>query len=309
MPGVLQALQGFTTIGAVVAVGWLVAHLRLFDERAQRMLADLAFFVATPALLVVVLSGESARTVFSTALLVALLSAVAVMAAAALVSRLAWGHCAGEQVMAALCAGYVNSGNLGLPIALYVLGDLAFAAPILLLQLLVFTPVSMALLDAERRTGRSGLLIHLRSLVGNPITVGAVLGLLVSVTGLQLPRAVLDPLTLVGNMAVPGMLLAFGISLRLGRRPGEERGQIAVLVGLKLLAQPLVAAGLGLAFGLRGQQLYGAVVMAALPTAQNIFTYALRYRRGVLLTRDTILVSTLLSLPAILLVAAVLAPG
>lgn len=304
----LGALHGFTTIGGVIAVGWLVAHLRLFDERGQRMLADLAFFVASPALLLVVLSGESTSTILSKDLLVALLSALVVMAAAAAASRVLWRSPPGEQVMAALCAGYVNSGNLGLPIALYVLGDIAYAAPILLLQLLVFTPVSMALLDADRRTGRSTLLASLRSLAANPITVGALLGLVVSVTGVDLPKVLLDPLTLLGNMAVPGMLLAFGISLRLGQRPGKGRDRLAVLVGLKLLGQPLVAAGLGHAVGLRGQHLYAAVVMAALPTAQNIFTYALRYQRGVFLTRDTILVSTLLSLPVILLVAALLAP-
>lgn len=304
----LGALQGFATIGAVVAVGWLVAHLRLFDERGQRMLADLAFFVASPALLLVVLSGMSTSAVFSAVILVALISALFVMLIAAVTSRFAWGQPAGERVMAALCAGYVNSGNLGLPIALYVLGDIAYAAPILLMQLLIFTPVSMAMLDAEARTSGSNLLTHLRSLFRNPITVGALLGLSISLSGLRLPEVVLNPLTLLGNMAVPGMLLAFGISLRLGQRPGEGRDQIAVLVALKLLVQPLVAAGLGYAFGLRREQLYAVVVMAALPTAQNIFTYALRYRRGIFLTRDTILVSTLLSLPVILVIAALLAP-
>lgn len=304
----LGALQGFTTIGAVIAVGWLVAHLRLFDERGQRMLADLAFFVASPALLLVILSGMSTGAVFSKSLLVAFLSALVVMLIAAVTSRFAWGQPAGERVMVALCAGYVNSGNLGLPIALYVLGDIAYAAPILLMQLLIFTPISMAMLDADARASRSNLLVHLRSLFRNPITVGALIGLLVSLSGLHLPEVVLNPLTLLGNMAVPGMLLAFGISLRLGQRPGVGREQIAVLVTLKLLVQPLVAAGLGYAFGLSREQLYAVVVMAALPTAQNIFTYALRYRRSIFLTRDTILVSTLLSLPAILLVAALLAP-
>jgi predicted permease len=305
---VVGALEGFATIAAVIAVGWLVAHLRLFDERGQQMLADLAFFVASPALLLVVLSGMSTSAVFSPVLLAAFVSALTVMLVAALASRFAWGQHAGDRVMAALCAGYVNSGNLGLPIALYVLGDIAYAAPILLMQLLVFTPISMAMLDADSRAGRSTVLVHLRSLFRNPITVGALLGLLVSVTGAKLPEVVLNPLTLLGNMAVPGMLLAFGISLRLGQRPGQGRDRIAVLVGLKLLVQPLVAAGLGLAFGLHGAQLYAVVVMAALPTAQNIFTYALRYRRSIFLTRDVILVSTVLSLPVILLIAALLAP-
>ena len=44
-------------------------------------------------------------------------------------------------------------------------------------------------------------------------------------------------------MAVPAMLIAYGVSLRLGPRPGagEPAGQIATIVTLKLLVQPLVA--------------------------------------------------------------------
>lgn len=308
MQGVLGALQGFATIGAIVAVGWLTAHVRLFDERGQRMLADLAFFVASPALLLVILSGMSTDAVFSAPLLVALLSALVVMSVAALVGRFVWRQNPGEQIMVALCAGYVNSGNLGLPIALYVLGDLQYAAPILLMQLLLFTPTAMMLLDADARTGRVDVGRRVLGLVRNPITVGALAGLILSLTGATLPEVVFTPISLIGNMAVPGMLLAFGISLRLGQRPGEARDRITLLVGLKLVVQPLLAAGLGLLLGLRGQDLYAVVVMAALPTAQNIFTYSLRYRRAIFLTRDVILVSTVLSLPAILLVAALLAP-
>ena len=50
--------------------------------------------------------------------------------------------------------------------------------------------------------------------------VGSLLGLLLSVSGLPLPDVIRDPLGLVGGMAVPAMLLAYGVSLRLGPRPG-----------------------------------------------------------------------------------------
>ena len=46
-----------------------------------------------------------------------------------------------------LCSAYVNAGNLGLPIAAYVLGDAALIAPMLLMQLLVLQPVALAVLD------------------------------------------------------------------------------------------------------------------------------------------------------------------
>jgi predicted permease len=48
-------------------------------------------------------------------------------------------------------------------------------------------------------------------------------------------------------------------------------------------------------------------VIAALPTAQNVFNFAVRYDRGVILARDTIFVTTLLSVPAVLIITWLLA--
>ncbi|GMA30240.1 hypothetical protein [Litorihabitans aurantiacus] len=48
-------------------------------------------------------------------------------------------------------------------------------------------------------------------------------------------------------------------------------------------------------------------MIAALPTAQNVFTYAVRYDRGVALARESVLVTTIVSVPVVLLAAALLA--
>jgi predicted permease len=45
-------LTGFATIAVVIAVGALLAHLRVVDAGAQQVLSRLAFFVASPALTV-----------------------------------------------------------------------------------------------------------------------------------------------------------------------------------------------------------------------------------------------------------------
>ena len=106
-------------------------------------------------------------------------------------------------------------------------------------------------------------------------------------------------------MAVPSMLVAFGISLaRPAARNRLIRRAVWAIVVLKTLVMPAIALGLGLAFGLRGKALFAVVVTAALPTAQNIFTYAVRYRREVNLARDVIFVSTFASVPVILGIAA-----
>ena len=111
-------------------------------------------------------------------------------------------------------------------------------------------------------------------------------------TGFKLPLIINAPLTLVGGIAVPAVLLAYGISLRLGPRPGsgEPSTQIATLASIKLVVQPVVAYLIGAyALGLTGLDLLAVTVIAALPTAQNVFTFAMRYDRGVILARDMIL--------------------
>jgi len=242
--------------------------------------------------------------------LVATASAVLVCAVLYLLAaRLVWRKPVADTVIGTLSAVYVNAGNLGLPIAAYVLGDAALVAPTLLMQLLVLQPLALAVLDhAVSGRGFSVARALTRPLT-NPLTVGSLVGLALAVTGVELPRAIEDPLVLVGGMAVPSMLLAYGISLRLGPRPGHgtsalEIGYISVL---KLGVQPLTAYVAGrFVLDLEAKALFAVTVLAALPTAQNIFVHATRYRRAEVLARDSIFVTTLLSVPAIATVAALL---
>lgn len=304
---VVGVLQGFATISVVVAVGWLLAHLRILDDSAQGNLSRLAFHVASPALLLTVMQRTPLDAVLSANLATALISFVLVVATYLLVARLRWaGGTLGSRLIGGMSAAYVNAGNLGIPIALYVLGNVAWVAPTLLAQLLVITPVAMALFDSDARGERPTLGRSLRRMLSNPITVGAIAGLLIAVLDVDLPTVVSAPIELLGAMAVPSMLVAFGISLRRGPRPaaGRSAEHVWTIVALKVLVMPAIALGVGLALGLRGVPLFAVVVTAALPTAQNIFTYAVRYRREVNLARDAIFISTFASVPVILMIAA-----
>ncbi|MGH3331729.1 MAG: AEC family transporter, partial [Nocardioidaceae bacterium] len=114
----------------------------------------------------------------------------------------------------------------------------------------------------------------------------------------------------VAGMAVPAMLIAYGVSLRLGPLPGAGPGavEIGYITTLKLVVQPLVAyLTARFLLGLGETALLAVTVTAALPTAQNIFVHATRYDRAVLLARDSIFVTTILSVPALVAIAALLA--
>jgi hypothetical protein len=88
---------------------------------------------------------------------------------------------------------------------------------------------------------------------------------------------------------------------------GSDRAPVLLSVALKSVGQPLVAWALAAGvFGLRGAPLLDVVVTSALPAAQNLFTYASRYRVGEVLARESILLSTVLAVPVLVVVAALL---
>jgi predicted permease len=111
------------------------------------------------------------------------------------------------------------------------------------------------------------------------------------------------PVAVIGAAAVPVVLIAYGLSLH-GQRvlgPGPDRFGALVAAALKTLAMPAIAFLLALAVGLDRHATYAVTVLAALPTAQNIFVYAQRFQTGLTLVRDAILLSTAACVPVLVL--------
>ena len=215
-----------------------------------------------------------------------------------------------ELVVGALSSGYVNAANIGIAVALYVLGDAAASAPVILFQLLVLSPIAFTILDYNT-SGRVSL--GASSLVRfNPIIVATLLGVAVSLIGIELPMPILEPFRVIGAAAVPMILLSFGMSLS-GTRilaPGSDRRDVILASILKLVIMPLTAWALAdFVLGLEGRALFVVVVLASLPTAQNVFNYAQHYGRGVIVARDTALVTSVGAVPLLMIVAAFLAPS
>jgi malonate transporter and related proteins len=302
---VIDILTGFAVIALAVFVGWLAGRVGVLGPSARPVLAKLNFNVLAPFLLFSVLATAEVTSLFSALLPVSALAAVAMMLVFGLVALVVWRRGLARTVIGSLASGYVNGNNFGIPIAVYMLGDAAYSAPVVLLQLLLFAPLALAVLGATVE-GRTSAWVIVRSTLTNPIIVGSLLGVLVAVTGIDLPPIVLEPIELIGHAAVPLMLIAYGLSLH-GQRllePGTGRRDVLVASVLKLAAMPVTAWALGrFVFGLDGLDLYAVTVLAALPTAQNVFVFAQRYDTAEVVARDTVFLTTIGSVPVLLAVA------
>jgi predicted permease len=300
-----SVLVGFGALVAVIVVGWVTGRARVLGDGAAGVLSRLSYFVATPALLLLTLAEADAGALWSPALVASAGSAVLCGLLYAVVARWRWRSRPADLATGALASSYVNAGNLGVPIAVYVLGDASFVAPVLLFQVLVLAPVGLTVLAGSRTESRARLLTQpLRT----PVVIGCALGLGVAAVGWAMPPLVRQPIDLLAALAVPAALLAYGMSLHGAPRPatGDAAGQVWLAVVLKTLVQPMLAFTLGKWVAhLDGVALLAVMITSALPTAQNVFVYATAYDRGTRLARDVVLLTTVLSVPVLVTIAVV----
>lgn len=299
-------LSGFAVVWSVIAVGFLVGKTGILGDNARYVLNRLTFFVASPALLFTTLADSEPAAVLGPYLGVAAISSVLTAVAFVLLTRWWLRRDLTEATIGAMSASTVNSANLGLPIALYVLGNMEYAAPVILWQLALFSPVCLAVLDASTSRHRTTVFSMLIQTAKNPMIVGSLAGLACAVFDVQLPQPLADPIELIAGASIPAMLIAFGISL-VGSKPLEassgRRADTLVATALKLVFQPVVAWMCAQwIFGLNETDTFIVVIMAALPTAQNIFVTASRYERGITQAKDTVLLTTIVAVPAMMLV-------
>lgn len=335
-------LAGFAVIWIIILVGAVVSRAGILGDAGQRSLSAFSFWVASPCLLFLTVSGADVSQIFSAPLLVALVSAWATAslwwgfafarralrrrdqrerAAQSLPSaddgssverRGAQGGRArlGSVIMSGQSASMVNSANLGIPLTTFVLGDASAVVPVILFQLAIYTPIYLALMDIAVLGRRPNPLSLLRSVATNPMILGSLLGVVFSATGWHLPTVARQPIELISGAAIPCMLAAFGMSL-VSHRPLQgtraHRQEVALLSALKLIVQPVLAWLFGLALGLDPAMLYGVVLMAALPTAQNVYVAAVRYRSAEAVTRDVVLVTSVAAMGTMAVVALLLA--
>lgn len=303
----LGVLQGFAVILGVIGAGYLAALFGVVKGDQRFVLNKVAFYVATPALLFDVLHDADPSVLLSPVIIVTTTSALIAAAVFVCASRLWFKRDLATTTLGAATSGYVNSNNLGLPVAIYILGDAAYIAPLILVQLLLFAPVILTLLETTRGN-RGGALKALGRAAVNPIIIGSLAGFLVALLRIPLPDVVISPIALLGAASIPMILMSFGISLH-GQRalqPGTGRAAVFTASGVKLLLMPLVAWLLATAIGMEAHEVFVATTIAALPTAQNIYNYAATYRRAEILVRDTVFLTTFASLPVIAVVALLL---
>jgi predicted permease len=304
-------LAAFVPIWALTAVGFLAGRSGALGPAAVDVLGRFVFYVAMPAALLNTLTRQPIGGPAGQAVAAFSIATVLVGAAGFAAARWIFRRPLAEQTIAAMASGYVNAGNLGIPVAVQVLGDASFIAVVLLIQTSILTPLILGTLDVAQSEHAAGrwrrlLTVPLRS----PVMLACLAGVILGAAHVHLPRLAGDTVALLGNAAVPSALVALGLSL-VPREAGDGEArrpvEVALAVLLKSCLQPVLCFLLArLVFGLTGPALLAAVLCAALPTAQNTFVFARAYGVDGTFARDVIVASTALSMVTLTIAATLL---
>ncbi|MFE2164997.1 AEC family transporter [Streptomyces sp. NPDC059447] len=303
--GGAAALEKLLPVLLAFGGGVLLARRKIVPAEASKAFSDYAFLFAVPCYLFGNIYASDLGALFNwraiggyatTAAL-----AVALVAVAAVANSIREPRAVALRVMAGV---QVNTAYFAVPVFITVFGTAAPIFPILLFQVCVLSLVVISLMELGRTdpTTGGGPGRRLARAVGaslvTPLVLSCNAGILLNLLSVHVPAVVLDGAAFVGDSASPVALFALGLhlgGLGLDVR-GTTREELA-LIAFKCLAFPLLAwAVCGMLFGVRGEWLAYLVLIAAMPTPQNLFIFAQRYDVGVDLSASLVIKSSVIAL-------------
>ncbi|XVH30600.1 AEC family transporter [Haloferacaceae archaeon DSL9] len=217
-----------------------------------------------------------------------------------------------------LVAAFSNSGNYGVPVSDFAFGEIGRQTAVLYLAVQGVLVYTVGVYVASRSAGTSGF-AGVKRVFRIPLIYAVIAAFLARGLDLVPPAesASMEAIQLVGDAAIPLMLLILGIQLS-STNYGSALARTTKPTVLKMIVAPVVA--VGLAFALNFQEANVArvfILEAAMPAAVTplvlIVEFAGDERIGRLSVAEyvstAVLVTTIVSIPLLTIVIALLQSG
>jgi len=289
---------------AIIVTGWLAGWLGYVKRSLAAGLVHFAYNVAMPALLLVTIAQEKARSLLEWRFLLAFGGgSMLCFALVFLGVRAASGRGVASSTIYGMTAAMTNTGFVALPILHSIYGQpavLPVAVATVFVAAVMF-PVTVILLEGETggADGRLAPADVVREVVLNPMVLSTLVGLAWAILGMPVPAPVAAYLNMLADALTPCALFAIGLGLSLEGLRSNLSASLG-LAAIKLVLLPLLVYGLCVALGLRGLSMIVAVICAAVPTAKTMYILASEHNVEEPLVAATVSITTMLSVATLL---------
>lgn len=277
-----------TELLAIIAPVFIIAGIGFTWERAglpldTKQLTTLVTWVGTPTLVVSsLLKTSPALSILGLLFLVAVLVHLVTAVAGYLVLRQA--RLSYKTFLPSLIFG--NSGNMGLPLALFAFGESGLA---LAIAFFMVSAIGMFTVGQAIAVGRTSLL----TLARTPVLWAIVFAVTLLATDTELPGWASNTINVLGGFTIPVMLLALGVSL--ARLKVQSLGRSIWLSLLRIFGGLLVGLAISALFGLEGTARGVIVLLSSMPVAVFNYMFAQYYDNQPEEVAGLVVVSTVMS--------------
>jgi predicted permease len=274
---------------AIAAVGFLLAR---FAQADVRTISRVVFYALTPCLAFEMMlsnrvTGDMAvRLVSMSVLVMLLMGTIGFLLARTLGLDRATLRAFIMVVM------FSNGGNYGLPVVRFAFGPEALAYGTIVFLAGSVTTYLCGAMFSDR--GRGNIAGAFDKIVRMPALYGLAAAFVVLATGVTVPDGLMRPITMMGDAALPVMILVLGMQLERAVWPARP-GVVFAAVGVSLIVAPITALTLASLFGLTGPARQAAVILASMPVAVVTTILALEFELAPEFVTSAVFVSTVLS--------------
>lgn len=286
----LTVIQITAPVFLLAAIGF--TWVRLGFEYKLEFVTRLAMTISLPALVFVALMNTEIEPESLARLSVASLIAYAGIGAA-LFALIRIMRLDSRTFLAPLIFG--NTGNLGLPLALFAFGEAGFSyalVPFAVMMLLSFS-IGIWMIAGRGSLGR---------IIREPLMGALFLGVLFLWQGWKTPIFLTNTLDLLGQIAIPVMLITLGVAVA---RLQPKQVRLAIILSvIKFAVCVAIGLGVGLWFGLASLPLAVLTLQLATPVAVTSYLLAEKFGADAQSVAGMVVVSTLLSVVGLPLILA-----
>jgi len=259
-----------------------------------RTASRLTFYIFSPCLVFTSITHNALSTAEFGHLALFTLGVLGVMALTAYVAGLALRL--ERRLLAGLviAAVFVNGGNYGIAANQFAFGEEAVARAVVYYVFSTLAVYTFGVIVAS--LGHKPMRQALAQIFTVPAAYALLIAGVIRLTGLSVPPLLDRAITLLGQAAIPVMLVILGLQIAEARPwPRARLGLIGLASFLQLVIAPLVGLGLASLIGLTGVTRQAAVLEAAMPTAVITTILAVEYDLDAAFVTGTVVLSTLLS--------------
>ncbi|NDE90604.1 MAG: AEC family transporter [Alphaproteobacteria bacterium] len=265
----------------VIGVGYWCGKIKLLPAETQRILSLFVFYCSLPSYLFVSMAKVPKALILNPDYILAFACAMAGIAFLGwLVVRHYYPTHTASRVLGTMASCHTNSVLIGVPIIVGAYGSPAPVVVVTLFQVIVATTIILTVIEAQQEGKPFAFLNTVKTIFRNPIVGASFLGIACAWNEWPLPVVLEKGCELLGSACIPTALFALGLSLSQPKAAlnAQTRPVIYSLVMLKCFAHPALAWLVGTyVFHLQDPWLGSLIIVSAMPTAVNNFTFSQRY--------------------------------